>query len=178
MQRSFFTLLVATCSSFTFAQNTPLPSKDKKNFWDRVYTGGGLGLNFGAVTFVNVSPIIGYRVTEKYSAGIGLTYIYYNDKRYVPALTDNIYGGSIFNRLLLFDFLIAHAELEIINGHFDYPFDDRITFYNVWAGGGIRQSLGGRSYFYLLALWNLNPEGLADYYFPSPQIRGGVAVGL
>ncbi len=88
----------------------------QNNFWDRVYTGGGIGLQFGSQTFVNISPLVGYRLTEKLSVGLSATYIYYRYKNPNPAFTysSNIYGGSVFSRYLIFENLFAHVEYEVL----------------------------------------------------------------
>lgn len=143
--------------------------------WDRVYYGGGLGLQFGTLTMINISPDIGYKITQRYSAGIGLRYIYFADRRYIPAVTSSIYGASVFNRFLITSFLFAHAEYEVLNGAWDYSTSRRFFIANVWVGGGIRQSVGGAG-LNLMILWNINKSPYSP--FPSPQIRGGISIGI
>lgn len=152
----------------------PVPKKEKAPFWswDRVYTGGGIGLQFGSITLINVAPDIGYMITERYSAGIGIRYMYFSDNRYKPPYEINIYGGSIFNRFIVTDFLFLHGEYEILNGPWNY-IGQRFNLNNVWVGGGLSQG-SGNVRFNVLALWNLNDEG----YLPNPQLRMGISVGL
>src|SRR6185369_4201295 len=62
-------------------ESTPPPQQPEpaeESFWDKIYIGGNFGLEFGTRTIINVSPQIGYRLTDKFVPGIGLTYIYYN----------------------------------------------------------------------------------------------------
>lgn len=154
--------------------------KDKTPFWswDKVYGGGGIGFwSSNRVTYFNLSPQLGYRITDRYSAGLGVTYIYVNDRNYSPSYTLNIYGGSVFNRFLITDFLFAHAEYEVINGPWDFYGNRRFNLYNVWAGGGLRQAVGNSS-MNIYALWNLNENDYSIYYFPSPQIRISVGIGF
>ena len=170
---------VAFCLSQDFNPPVPKPEKEKKPFWswDKVYGGGGVGLWFGGrSTFVNLSPQVGYKITEKYSAGLGITYIYIQDRNYIPPISLNIYGGNIFNRYLLTDFLFAHAEYEILNGNWELT-DRRFNLSNVWVGGGLRQHAGNSS-INILGLWNLNENIYSKAYFPSPQIRIGFSIGL
>lgn len=172
------------CTVYCFSQDftppaPPKPKKEKTPFPDRdkVYFGGGLGLWFGTRTsFVNLSPIVGYRVTEKYSAGVGITYINIQDRSYAPPITLNAFGGNIFNRFLLTDFLFAHAEYEILNGNWTLT-ERRFNLENIWVGGGLRQHAGGSSLM-IYALWNLNETLYSKAYFPSPQIRVGLGIGL
>ena len=42
---------------------------------DRIFYGGNLGLQFGTITFIDASPLIGYRLTDKLSLGTGISYI-------------------------------------------------------------------------------------------------------
>ncbi|HEY4800173.1 MAG TPA: hypothetical protein VII99_13920 [Bacteroidia bacterium] len=173
----------AFCYSQDFDVNPPVPKqekekeKEKKPFWslDKVYVGGGLGLQFGNFTMVNLSPDIGYRITDRYSAGIGVRYIYLSDKRYIPPSELNIYGGSIFNRFIITKFLFAHAEYEILNGPWYSNSVQRSNLNNIWVGGGLRQAAGNSS-FNIMALWNLNETPINP--FPNPQIRMGISIGL
>ena len=170
-----FILISAVCSSQDF--NPPVPKKDEKKpfwSWDRVYGGGGIGLQFGTITLVNVAPDIGYKITERYSAGVGIRYIYFSDRR-PPPYSLNIYGASVFNRLIITDFLFAHAEYEVLNGQWNPYTTRRFNLNNVWVGGGLRQVTGNVS-LNLTALWNLNVEPFNP--FPNPQIRMGISVGL
>ena len=166
-------------STFCLSQDfTPTePKKQKKPFWswDRVYMGGGLGLQFGTITLVNIAPDIGYKITERYSAGIGVRYIYFADKRYSPPFELNIYGGSVFNRFIVTSFLFLHAEYELLNGQWNPYSSKRFNLNNVWVGGGLRQAFGNSS-FNIMALWNLNVEPYNP--FPNPQIRAGISLGL
>lgn len=173
-------LLACSCLLFlpAFGQDftPPTPKKDKAPFWswDKVYTGGGLGLQFGAVTLVNIAPDIGYKITERYSAGIGLRYMYFADRRYTPPYELNIYGASIFNRFIVTSFFFLHGEYEVLNGPWNQQFPkNRFNLNNVWVGGGLRQGAGNAS-INIMALWNLNDEG----YLPNPQIRMGISIGL
>ncbi len=177
------TLLITLFFSFSFSIlsfsqvfTPPAAPKEKKSpfwSWDKVYTGGGIGLQFGTITLINIAPDFGYKITKRYSAGIGLRYMYFADKRYTPPFEINIYGASVFNRFIVTDFLFLHGEYEVLNGPWDYRFARRFNLNNVWVGGGLRQGSDNVS-FNIMALWNLNDEG----YLPNPQIRMGISIGL
>jgi len=177
---AFCLLPSAFCHSQDFNPPEPEKENEKKPFWswDRVYGGGGLGFWANSrSTFVNIAPQVGYKITKKYSAGIGITYTFIQDRTFSPPLSINIYGGSIFNRYLFTDFLFVHAEYEILNGPWDFFYDRRFTLYNVWLGGGLRQRIGNSS-LNLMGLWNMNENIYSRAYFPSPQIRIGVNIGI
>jgi len=173
---SNFTFFTSAFSQ-DFNPPIPKPEKEKKPFWswDKVYAGGGIGLQFGTLTMVNIAPDIGYKITEKYSAGFGIRYIYFADRSMRPPYELNIYGGSIFNRYIITDFLFAHAEYELLNGPWNPSSQRRSNLNNVWVGGGLRQLVGNSS-LNIMALWNLNDTPANP--FPNPQIRMGISIGL
>lgn len=165
-----------------FGPAKPKPSEEKKEdgpfwSWSKVYWGGGFGLGFTQYeTLVDLSPLVGYKITPKFSAGVGIVYNYYQNRFYTPSLTLNIYGGTLFTRFLITDFLFAHAEYQPLNGPWRHPDPHRFMIHNVWVGGGLRQAAGSNASFMLMALWNVNEN---QYSYPlSPQIRIGFMVGL
>ena len=155
--------------------NSPSSTPKKKSLWDwnKVYYGGGLGGGIApALIAIDISPSMGYKITDKFSAGVGLVYNYFENRQYKPSSKINIYGGSVFTRLFITDFLFAHAELQPLNGPWRGSHFQRFFIYNVWAGGGYRQAAGNNASLMLSILWNLN-ENIYSYPL-SPQIRVGV----
>lgn len=152
------------------------PAEEQKGFqWDRVFIGGNLGAQFGNVTVVNVSPLVGYRFTEKIVAGFGATYIYYNYKSY-NNFSSSIYGGNIFGRYYILENVFVHGEYEILNvDSYDFP-GVRTNIENIYVGGGFRQALGSNSFLTIMALWNINENKYSPY--SNPIIRMGVNFGL
>ncbi len=153
----------------------------QNNFWDRVYTGGGIGLQFGSQTFVNISPLVGYRLTEKLSVGLSATYIYYRYKNPNPAFSysSNIYGGSVFSRYLIFENLFAHVEYEVLR----LEARDNVSrllgtkdVTSILVGGGYRQMLGDRSSINLILLYNLNETTYSPYQNPIIRISFGIGI--
>ena len=151
---------------------------------NRLFTGGGLGLQFGTVTLIDVSPHIGYYLTDALALGLGGTYQYYRYKdRYYEYSTD-IYGGRLFARYYLFENLFLHGEYEYLSYEaalvdpFSYFTGDtkRVGIDSYLVGGGYRQPLGANSYVNLLVLWNLNETLYTPY--DNPIIRMGVDLGL
>lgn len=151
--------------------------KKKKGFqMDRVIVGGGFGLQFGDITLVDISPTVGYMLTDRLLSGIGGRYMYFESK--IPGLEfkDNIYGGNVFSQYLILENFLAHVELEVLNLQRGYDLEDRINITSFFVGGGYRSSLGGNSFASILILYNLNDDIYTPY--TNPVIRIGFGIGL
>jgi hypothetical protein len=180
-------LFCISFSSFSQAREDDFDDNLKgRRFLDRLYTGGNIGANFGTLSyFVDVSPILGYRVTKDFSVGIGAKYMYLGLTG-VPNSGTSIYGGSIFSRYLFLKNFLAHAELETINLPVQNQFSGEIK--REWVpiglvGGGYRQSIGGVSYIQLMLLYDVIGDPRNPYASPfGPQsrlyFRGGITIGL
>ncbi len=166
--------------------------QNKPRFTDRLVYGGGLGLQFGTLTLVDISPVVGYRVTERLETGLGFTYKYYRYKNYWYDYTtgqgydlkSNITGGSIYVRYHFLENVFAHAEFEQLHYRFtDYyntgsgvqsdKQDANIS--SVFIGGGYRQRISQGSYFFIMGLWNLTEDSMSPY--SNPVLRMGVIFG-
>ena len=163
----FLALLNAVCAQSDKA-------KSKKDFWQKVYFGGNMGLQFGTVTFLDISPLAGYKITEKLSAGVGITYQYFSVKAYHYA-TER-YGGRVFGRFNITENLFAYTEYELLNIGIGGTPEKRINIANVFVGGGYSQPLGAKSSLNVLVLWNINESVYSPYQ--NPIIRAGINIGL
>jgi hypothetical protein len=119
---AFLTMQIAS------GQKSETKENAKRPFKDRISIGGALGFGFGSNSIlVDISPIIGYSLTNNLVVGLGLTYKYYQlndyyysfDDKSFSDLKNNIYGGSIFARYFLtgidipvIENLFLHAEVE------------------------------------------------------------------
>jgi hypothetical protein len=148
--------------------------KKKRVLSDKVFFGAGLGLQFGNVTAVEVSPMVGYIPIDNMYVGLKGTYEYYKDN--ISENATSIYGGSIFCSYAIYESVLAYAEYEALSLqslYFDpyrvHGTSDRFWLHSPLIGGGYMQSLGGRSKAMLLLLWNLN-ETYGSYY-SNPIVR-------
>jgi len=177
-------LMVSPCS---FAQ---------KNTESKFYFGGNFGLMFGQFTVIDISPLVGYKVTERFHVGTGLTYTYYKykeDGTYNGSTTTDgfefsthIYGGRLFTRYYVLDNLFLHAEDEFINLELPdlalYPKEvslSRQWLNSVLVGGGYGHAFNvdGPS-LSIMVLFRLNTE-FADFYpYQNPIIRIGLGFGF
>ena len=143
--------------------------------WDRVTIGGNIGAIFGNITLIEVTPQIGYFLTENIMVGVGANYMYYEEK--AANFSTSIYGGRVFGQYVFSELpFIAHVEGELINVP-NHNFT-RLNIYNFYVGGGLKQQLGDNSFFFILGLWNLNETKNSFFIQPNPVIRIGIAVGL
>ena len=172
-----------------FLQNNLIKAQnDEEITWrDRLYFGGNLSLSVGTITAIQISPLVGYRLTSRWSAGIGFDYEYYKSSGqyfgnyHVSSYSTSIYGGNIFtNYVFLKNFptdgisLLAQTEYDVLSlerKYFqDYTSSGRFLLHSVFIGGGVRQRMGKRSSLNLLLLWNLN-ETQYSPYFSNPIIK-------
>ncbi len=84
---------------------------------ERIFFGGNFGLTFGNFTFINISPQVGYRITQMFSAGAGLNFIYQSDKYYSGnrEVKNSLgYAGmNIFGRVNPFKFVLLNVQPEL-----------------------------------------------------------------
>jgi len=172
------TLAVILCTTMSLqAQRDTTESKPP--FKDRLVYGGGVILNFSNFgTALGLSPRVGYKVTDRYIAGVGLSYIYFSADQY----KSNNYAASIFNNFRVLDEVFLHAELEygrtqqtqstvLGEQKFNYEYPALLL------GGGYRQSGGGAIGVSFTVLYDV----IQDRYSPYQQglvYRGGIFVGL
>jgi hypothetical protein len=149
----------------------------RPSFGSRLVYGGGVGLQFGDITLIQVAPNIGYKITDEWVSGIGLRYIYLEDRRF--NYKTDIYGGSVYSQYYFLEQFLAHAEIEVLNLDAYHEVERRLQRTNVTSvlvGGGLKMHAGGNTYFTILGLWNLNETPLSPY--TNPIIRVGLAIGL
>ncbi|NVO21596.1 MAG: hypothetical protein HXX13_17985 [Bacteroidetes bacterium] len=163
----------------------PINFNDKPKFSlkDHLFYGGNLGLQFGNVTMVDVSPMIGYKFNPKFGIGFSPTYKYYGYKNYYSDNSDlktNVFGASIFGRYVIWQNVFAHAEYEYLTYKTkddQYPsMNLRRDFQSVLVGGGYREAISQNAFMYLLILMNLNET--IDSPYSNPVIRAGFSIGF
>lgn len=163
------------------ATQTKPPEKSSGFDKSRLQLGGDLGLSFGnQAGMVVVSPLVGYMITNRFSAGLGPNFEHYWQKDVFKLTT---LGGRVYSRYQLFNFLFAHAEYGIVN----YKASFGGVSENAWVsrlplGGGISQRIGGNTYANFMVLYDVlyNPD--SPYNFGNSYngfiLRGGITLGL
>ena len=154
---------------------------------DRIFFGGNFGMQFGTITNIEVSPLVGYHITPRLSAGLATRFEYFRDKGVIYPYETTIYGGSVFTRFVVIQNLgeglgigfntgvFAQAEYEMLSlerEYFEPPYTGtgRFLVHSVLVGGGIIQPIGRRSAFLVSVLYNLNESARSPYNNPIVRI--------
>lgn len=154
----------------------PMPKeKEPYSIWDHLFYGGGLGAQFGNYTLINVSPMLGYKITERWSIGVRTTYNYINIKTASYVYEGHVYGGSGFSRFFIFDNFFAHTEYEVLNGNWRGT-QERFNVPSWFVGGGYLYRLSDYAGIGITALYNLTPGPYTPYR--NPIINVGFTYGL
>ena len=184
------TIIISICllSFFTYGQDTIIhrpedPQREQKPpLKDRLFAGGDIGLQFGTITYVYLAPILGYKVTEKFSMGGGPSYSYLKDNSNLfgtGSYTSSDYGGRVFGQYQVIPSAIAYAEYSLINSD---VLDDityrqkRANIESLLIGGGYTQSAGGNASINLMVLFDVIQDRYS--YYQNPIIRIGFNIGL
>ena len=170
-------LLVGMSCSNIYGQS----NSEKRSFEDRIFVGGTLGAQFGNVTLVEISPLVGYKITEKFSSGLGATYIYYRVKGNTsyPTYETHIYGGRIFSQYQIIESILGYTEFEVLNLDVQDPNTYELKRDNVYSwlvGGAYIQPIGNRSSLNIYLLWDLIEDLNSPYQ--NPIVRIGINAGL
>jgi len=84
-------------------------------YGSRWTVGGGLGLQFGDYTLINIAPQIGYDLTNFMNLGVGVTYSHYKEKyenrqyRY----SNNYLGVNAYARVYPLPFTVLMIQPEV-----------------------------------------------------------------
>ena len=190
MKLLLYIILFLTLNNSSFAQeHTTLPQtppshqnisipKDFNSFKERLYFGGNIGAWFGSTTYVNLSPLVGCKISKQFSIGGGVTYNYYSQKYNGQKYVSTIYGGNGFARYLVLENVFVQVGLDRLSV-LDYTSpipNSRAWITNVLLGGGYRQSFSQKGSFVAAIFYNINQTPLSPYQNPIIQI--GFNLGL
>lgn len=169
--------------SSTAEQERPTTARSKLR--DNLILGGNFGLQFGNVTFVDISPLAGYQVFKNAFLGLGVTYQYLNWETRGGSYETHTYGGRVFARYIIWKGIIAQAEFEMLNlDCFDedhYVLTNELRVARTWVpgalfGAGYFQGVGKRSGFTALVMFNALQSHCTPY--ENPVIRIGFNFGI
>ena len=171
--------------------------KHRKKGFDpqRLIIGGGIGLSVGDYTEIGVSPIIGYKITDHFAAGISLGYDYVGikDGIYLGGYDYRDYKSHIFSTgvwaryLVYHNFFVHTAFEENFETYTDYGYDQSgngniVSFKehdnipSLLIGPGYRMPVGDRASITLMALYDVIQNPYSPYYgniYPVIQFNVG-----
>jgi len=173
-------------------------TKKKKTGYDpaNLVLGGGVNVLFGSgYADLGLSPIVGYRFTPSFIAGVGLGYQYFQqpDAYYSTQYTtyydkENIIYPNIWARYFVWKGVYVASQLEYDLIKFNAPNFDPINnvIYSQTAnvnatcllvGAGIKQPLGGRAVFYVELMYDVLQQQYSPY-LNTIIPRAGIGVGF
>jgi hypothetical protein len=170
------------------------PSPDEKlPFSKRLVFGGNFGLGFSNGWYVNLSPTVGYRVTDNFITGIGGTYIFtqINVAGSNTSYFQHVYGGNLFARyapfaktgIQMLSNLYAHSEYQhlfVVSGarNANGSIRESRSAPGLLLGGGYTTGFGRGPAFNVDVLYNVLWRSDNSPY-PSPLIvRAGFSFGM
>jgi hypothetical protein len=171
-------LLLFTSFSMIYSQESREKAPPLK---ERLFYGGNFGLQFGTITDIQVSPIIGLWVLPRLAVALGPDYRFYKD----PYDQTNLYGVKGYLQFVAIKNINTFLPVGANTGIFLQVENDLLSlessfwinpsasgrFYvnTVLGGGGISQQLGRRASLNLMVLWALNDSNYGIY--GNPEIR-------
>jgi hypothetical protein len=194
---TFFLLLILVGSlDAQYLMEDKGKNKESSPEGNRWVFGGDFGIMLGSYTYINLSPTVGYRFTNRFTSGVGITYLYLKEELsyvYAGGVTTythsaNIYGGKVFASYALLTGLaeklsfsigevFLYSEYEPLNVD-KYEFDNGLYQKNgrIWAhgalvGGGVSLPMGRRSAVRLMYLYNLNESLYSPYQNPIIRVN-------
>lgn len=186
MRKIFLTITLITCAFAAFSQEEEPQEKEKPVFFeqpkpawkDKLRYGGNLWVGFWGAFYIDVSPMVGYEVTNKGTVvGLGANLIY---QGVFNGGGDFIYGPKLFIRQPVFRSIFAQAEYEMMHAYSNqfYSFNAGTPVTDItkkWEGSpligaGFYQGRQGQRGGYLALMYNL---GYPNRGFISPQGLGG-----
>jgi len=150
------------------------------------------GLLFGTTTMIEVSPAVGYYISDRFSVAAGFIYEYYKQSnQFLPNFQTEIYGPRVYSRFTLIKNLsnllpvqsnleiMAHTEYESLsleNEYFGSGNSGRFWYHTILIGGGISQRSSYRTKFNALVLWDVDTSTHSPN--SNPVIRIGIQIML
>lgn len=192
IKRTLFICLLITgfytvSSAQYFPQDTTVPKRFDSH---KLFIGGNMGLSFGNITYINLSPLIGYRFSPLLAGGVQING-QYESIRYKNQNGDlyqkdkyGLAGIGVFGRVYPIPQIFIHVQPEMnfifgkskfYDGSPDQRFQEHIPAF--LAGLGYSQNTGGNSAFNLMILYDVLQREDSPYG-NKPILRVGVDIGL
>lgn len=156
----------------------------------KLFLGGNLGLAFGDMTYLNLSPAIGYRFSDLFAAGLQVNG-QYESVRYFDQ-SNRIYqkdkygmvGLGVFGRVYPIPQIFFHVQPEMnfifgkskfYDGSSDQRFNEHVP--SLLGGIGYSQRVGANSAMTIMVLYDVL-QRVNSPYGNKPIFRVGADIGL
>jgi len=161
------TLTKETDDSVKTLQTRPSPSR-----W---YYGGNIGINFwNDYFYLGIYPLVGYKVTPKFSVGGKLGYTYYSFNN--TDFSSHNYGASIFSRYRVTPQFYVHGEFVYFS--YDIIGSERVWVPFILLGGGYAQLVSPNVWVFVEVLFDVLQDPNSPYQDWDPFVSFGVGVGF
>jgi hypothetical protein len=186
MKKMFFicTLMVLAFLNLKAQQPIPEPT-DRKG---KIFLVPEFWLSFGSSTYIDVAPMVGYHVNDRFTVGIGPHYIFQSYKNVppYPNTQTHTFGLKGFARFALitnaeeflpinlFSDLFVHVEYEGLNldgRYYGSVYNEsRFLYHGFLVGGGVNQRVGMYNSVSFMVLWDVNETSSSPYSNPVFRI--------
>lgn len=136
--------------------------------------GGGLGLQFGDYTHIDISPQVGYNFSKYFNAGAGFSYLYYKDDYYSGGekLKDkrSYLGFNLYGRVYPIPYIVLSVQPEVsrmwssIEDSRGEKYKQEKFIPSVVVGGGVRLGAMSMMIKYDLVQDDYSPYGNNIFY--------------
>ena len=159
---------------------SPNDIKDKLYYGAYAYFTAGVASGYGVV-YYELSPHVGYKITENFSAGLQILYNNSVLSGGGQSVSYSVYGGGAFARYLLPKIQFLNAQLfpqveydilAVPSGYLNNVTVKRSASEEKMAGMGIRRSYGKVS-MYVLFMYDFNASYYSPYYYNPLVYRFG-----
>jgi hypothetical protein len=168
--------MMAQATNDSIAPAVAIAPAPKQNRW---FFGGSIGATFGDYSVISVQPLVGYRLTPKFSVGVKGIYEHVKDKRYTVDYTSDNFGGSVFGRLRPVPNIYLQAEPAYMS--YEYPTTtgserEGVPFF--FLGGGLIQRISPKVSAYVEVMFDVLQDNSSPYDDWEPFISVGVMAGF
>ncbi|MHB8259371.1 MAG: hypothetical protein ACYDCN_04680 [Bacteroidia bacterium] len=160
------------------------PSSLESKLMEKLYFGCNLAAQYyadpyyGNVFYYDLSPNVGYKFTDKLSAGIQI--VYNNSIQFGgggPTVSYNIFGAGGFGRFLVFRSIFIQVEYDVLSVPQNYLGNAIVKRYisdEKLAGAGLKRNISDKLSYYIAVLYDFNPTINSPYYGNQLIYRIGI----
>lgn len=161
------------------AVRKPIPPESP--LMQKLYFGcniGGQLYSYGGYSYIyyDLSPNIGYKITDKFSAGIQIVYNNSIEIGGGNSVSYNVIGGGVFARFLVLKWLFLQVEYDILTTPPSYKYSQSRTFSDEKLGGvGFKRNFSSKISYYISILYDFAAEPNSPYYYSPIIYRVGLS---